>query len=119
MGGRWSWGDGENPRPGVVSRFAGESRPLSPCWEGPMKRSRSSHRTAILTVIGLGASLWTGCSDSSPDALVGPSNPRPFDRLVPDLRAALAAQKRHTSALLHTPGVVGTAVGRLSTGEPV
>ena len=82
-----------------------------------MNGFRSSQRAAILAVIGLGASLWTGCSDSSPDALIGPSSPRSFGRLVPDLRAALAAQQRHTAALLRTPGVLGTAVGLLPTGE--
>src|SRR5206468_1580154 len=36
-----------------------------------MPHLRVSRRAAILAVIGLGASLWTGCSDRSPDALDG------------------------------------------------
>jgi hypothetical protein len=37
---------------------------------------------------------------------------------VPDLRPAIAAQRRHTDALLRIPGVVGTAVGLLADGRP-
>jgi hypothetical protein len=35
----------------------------------------------------------------------------------PGIQAAIAAQERHSDALLRTPGVVGTAVGILSSGE--
>src|SRR3989475_3467141 len=76
-------------------------------------------RAAVLAVIGLGASLWTGCSDRSPDALTGPSAQRQFagDRLQ-EIHAVLAVHKRHSAALLRLPGVVGTAVGLLPNGKP-
>src|SRR2546426_2473822 len=78
-----------------------------------------SRRAAVLAVIGLGASLWTGCSDRSPDALTGPSAQRQFagDRLQ-EIHAVLAVHKRHSAALLRLPGVVGTAVGLLPNGKP-
>jgi len=34
-----------------------------------------------------------------------------------DVRAAIAAQERHTGDLVRIPGVVGTAVGRPPSGE--
>jgi len=74
-----------------------------------MYRLRTSQRAAILAVLGLGATLWTGCSDRSP------TGPSAFS--VPDIRAALTAQRRNTDALMRVPGVVGTAVGLLPNGE--
>src|SRR3989475_2545452 len=74
-----------------------------------MHSLRTSQRAAVLGVLGLGATLWTGCSDRSP---TGPSS---FS--VPDIRAALTAQRRNTDALMRVPGVVGTAVGLLPSGE--
>jgi len=78
-----------------------------------------SRRAAVLAVIGLGASLWTGCSDRSPDAFTGPSAQRQLagDRLQ-EIHAVLAVHKRHSAALLRLPGVVGTAVGLLPNGKP-
>jgi len=73
-------------------------------------------RVAGLLVIGVG--LWTACSDSSRDALGPTAAPPEFTRVTPDLRAALAAQERHTAALLQVPGVVGTAVGLSPDGKP-
>src|SRR5437773_4911299 len=77
-----------------------------------------SRRAAVLAVIGLGASLWTGCSDRSPDAFTGPSAQRQLagDRLQ-EIHAVLAVHKRHSAALLRLPGVVGTAVGLLPNGK--
>src|SRR6266566_700541 len=78
-----------------------------------------SRRAAVLAVIGLGASLWTGCSDRSPDAFTGPSAQRQLagDRFQ-EIHAVLAVHKRHSAALLRLPGVVGTAVGLLPDGKP-
>ncbi len=78
-----------------------------------------SRRAAVLAVIGLGASLWTGCSDRSPDAFTGPSAQRQLagDRFQ-EIHAVLAVHKRHSAALLRLPGVVGTAVGLLPNGKP-
>src|SRR5438477_3880407 len=73
-------------------------------------------RLAALLVIGAG--LWTACSGSSRD-LLGPSAATPaLTRITPDFRAALAAQKRHTPALLRVPGIVGTAIGLAPDGKP-
>src|SRR5207244_3768224 len=66
----------------------------------------------------IGAGLWTACSASSRD-LLGPSAATPaLTRITPDFRAALAAQKRHTPALLRVPGIVGTAIGLAPDGKP-
>ena len=73
---------------------------------------RTMQRAAVLAVLGLGATLWTGCSDRS---VTGPSARPSFG--VPDIRAALTAQQRYTDALMRVPGVVGTAVGLLPNGE--
>src|SRR3989442_6828929 len=76
---------------------------------------RSTHLAALLVI---GAGLWTACSDSSRD-LLGPNAPTSdFTHVGPDLRAALAAQKRHTPALLRVPGVGGTAIGLAPNGKP-
>ena len=77
-----------------------------------MPSLRTSQRAAILAILGLGATLWTGCSDRS---ITGPSA-RPQLNLQ-DIRAALAAQRRYTGDLMRLPGVVGTAVGLLPSGE--
>src|SRR5216117_2342609 len=77
-----------------------------------MHSLRTSQRAAVLAVLGFGATLWTGCSDRS---LTGPSARPTFSD--PDIRAALTAQRRNTDALMRVPGVVGTAVGLLPSGE--
>src|SRR6059058_1936182 len=106
------------PLSGPLSHSAGESRPSPSHRERRMPHLRVSRRAAILAVIGLGASLWTGCSDRSPDALIGPSAQRHFagDQLQ-EIHAVLAVHKRHSAALLRLPGVVGTAVGLLPNGK--
>src|SRR2546430_7919944 len=83
-----------------------------------MTRLRVSRRAAVLTLIGLGASLWTGCSDRSPDALTDPLALRQpgLDRWQ-DIHSVLAVHKRRSEELLRIPGVVGTAVGLLPNGK--
>ena len=76
---------------------------------------RSTHLAALLVI---GAGLWTACSDSSRDLLGPNAQTSDFTHVGPDLRAALAAQKRHTPALLRVPGVVGTAIGLAPNGKP-
>ncbi|MGH7674045.1 MAG: CARDB domain-containing protein, partial [Gemmatimonadales bacterium] len=71
-------------------------------------------RATAVIALGLGALLSSGCSDRTADSPMGPGL-GPFQARV---AAAIAAQERHTEALLNTPGVVGTAVGLLPTGEP-
>ena len=79
---------------------------------------RVSRRAAVLTLIGLGTSLWTGCSDRSPDALTDPLALRQLslDRWQ-DIHSVLAVHKRRSEELLRIPGVVGTAVGLLPNGK--
>lgn len=69
---------------------------------------------AGLAALALGTILASGCSDRTP-ALTGPSAGVGHD--PQDVHAAIAAQERHTRALLRTPGVVGTAVGLLPSGR--
>ncbi len=71
-------------------------------------------RAATVVALGLGALLFSSCSDRTADSPMGPGL-GPFQARV---AAAIAAQERHTEALLGTPGVVGTAVGLLPSGEP-
>ncbi|HET7791507.1 MAG TPA: CARDB domain-containing protein [Gemmatimonadales bacterium] len=81
-----------------------------------MKRLRITPRALVVLALAAGATLWAGCSDLTPDALVGPGVGAHPQR--PDLRPALAVQMRHTDSLLRVPGVVGTAVGLLPDGRP-
>lgn len=75
-------------------------------------------RATALALTALGALLWTGCSDRAPDPLSGPSaQSRSGAPQFPDIHAAIAAQERHTDALMRIPGVVGTAVGLLPNGK--
>jgi len=80
---------------------------------------RTLTRAAVVVLLGAGTLVWYACSDRPSDALTGPSaSPlRSAPRPVPDLRAAIAAQRRHTDRLLKTPGVVGTAVTVLPDGR--
>src|SRR2546430_3536492 len=83
-----------------------------------MTRLRVSRRATVLTLIALGASFWTGCSDRSPDALTGPLAQRPLDLdRRQDIHMVVAVHKRRSAELLRIPGVVGTAVGLLPNGK--
>src|SRR6266536_4296197 len=75
------------------------------------------HRVAALAALAVGTTLGSGC-DRSPDRLTGPmSGSLAAAARAHDVRAALAAQQRHTAALMRIPGVVGTAVGLLPDGR--
>src|SRR5256886_17231942 len=83
-----------------------------------MTRLRVPRRATVLTLIALGASFWTGCSDRSPDALTGPLAQRPLDLdRRQDIHMVVAVHKRRSAELLRIPGVVGTAVGLLPNGK--
>src|SRR6267143_189426 len=69
---------------------------------------RTLTRAAIVVVTVVAPLVWYACQNTTLDSPLGPA--RAPSRLIPDLRAALAAQRRHTNALLDIPGVVGTAV---------
>ena len=69
---------------------------------------RTLTRAAIVVVTVVAPLAWYACQNTTLDSPLGPA--RAPSRLIPDLRAALAAQRRHTNALLEIPGVVGTAV---------
>ena len=78
---------------------------------------RVSRRAAVLTLMVLGASLWTGCSDRSPDALTDPLAQRQLGLDRQDIQSVLAVHRRRSEELLRIPGVVGTAVGLLPNGK--
>jgi subtilase family serine protease len=65
---------------------------------------RDRQVAALIALMVVAPTVWYACSERAPGAPLGPS------RLGPDLRAALAVQRRHGNALLEIPGVVGTAV---------
>ena len=92
-----------------------EPRPLAGSWGVAMVMVRTLTRAAIVVLMAAAPAIWYACTDGAPDAPAGPSVSAPHP--VPDLRAALAAQRRHTDALLEIPGVVGTAVTGLPDGR--
>src|SRR5258706_58733 len=77
---------------------------------------RALVRGAIVVLIASARRVWYACSDGRQNFTVGPS--LPVSRLIPDLRAAVTAQRHHTDALLAIPGVVGTAVTVQPDGRP-
>ncbi|MGH6692548.1 MAG: CARDB domain-containing protein, partial [Gammaproteobacteria bacterium] len=82
-----------------------------------MVSARTLTRAAVVALLTVAPAVWYACSDRAADSPAGPAvGPSP-QRALPDLRVALAAQRRHTPALLDVPGVVGTAVG-LQDGKP-
>ncbi|MCH7475599.1 MAG: hypothetical protein IIA27_13125, partial [Gemmatimonadetes bacterium] len=78
-------------------------------------RLRSSLVAALLVSL-----VWLGCTDGN-NPLTAP------DGLVPDISVvsqdafglAIAAQENHTTRLLTTQGLIGTAVGLNENGQPV
>ncbi|MBI4499781.1 MAG: hypothetical protein HY700_01345, partial [Gemmatimonadetes bacterium] len=76
---------------------------------------RTLKRAAIIALMGAAAAVWYACSDRASDLPTGPQ--LATHGAPPDIPAALAAQNRHTEALLKIPGVVGTAVGVLADGR--
>src|SRR5712671_2635817 len=73
-------------------------------------------RGAIVVLLAAAPAVWYACSDGALDSPAGPSSP--VSRFLPDLRVAIAAQRRHTDALLEIPGVIGTAVSIQPDGRP-
>ena len=62
--------------------------------------------------------LLAACMDRGPDAVTGlPATPSLAAVPAQDIAAAMAAQQRHTAAILRIPGVVGTAVGVMPNGR--
>src|SRR5436190_1745695 len=79
-------------------------------------RVRGFIRGAIVVLIAVAPAVWYACSDSGSNSPAGPAIP--VARLIPDLRLAIAVQRRHTDALLEIPGVIGTAVTVQPDGRP-
>lgn len=82
-----------------------------------MTKPRRVVRLAMWVAVTVGTSLWLGCSEYGPDSAGGPLAPQFAAGQGPDVAAAMAAQNRHTPALMNVPGVVGTAVGLLPNGN--
>jgi hypothetical protein len=75
-------------------------------------------RRGVVALLALGALAWTACSDLE-EALVAPDGPDLSSASqAPGIEEAIAAQERHSEALMAVPGVVGTAVGLLDDGRP-
>ena len=62
--------------------------------------------------------VLAACTDANRGSILGPAASLGAEG-VQGLDIALAAQERHTPALMRMPGVVGTAVGILPDGRPV
>lgn len=78
-----------------------------------------SRRSAALVAAFLAASIWMACSDGPAGSLAGPAGSPQFrvEGRQQEVAAAVAAQNRHTPALMRIPGVLGTAVGLLPSGR--
>src|SRR5213083_1646056 len=79
-------------------------------------RVRGFIRGAIVVLFAVAPAVWYACSDSGSNSPAGPAIP--VARLIPDLRLAIAVQRRHTDALHEIPGVIGTAVTVQPDGRP-
>src|SRR6266576_1476773 len=87
------------PWPGwSILAVSGESR-RSPSQGASMTGLRVSRRTAVLTLMVLGASLWTGCSDGSPGALTDPLAQRQLGLDRQDIHSVLAVHRRRSEEL--------------------
>lgn len=75
-----------------------------------------SRRAISLAVGALSLIAWSGCADRE-EPLTAPD--LRAAQAPPNIRAAIAAQERHSPALLRIPGVAGTAVGLGDNGQPV
>lgn len=76
--------------------------------------------TLAATALAVGAAGMFGCSDrSDTTAPMGRADLARGGAQGPDLRAAMAAQARHTDELLAREGVIGTAVGIGRNGSGV
>src|SRR5262245_17868909 len=75
-------------------------------------------RASLVVLLVAAPAVWYACSEGA-NSPAGPSivTPQPPRRPVIGLLGALAAQRRHTPALLDIPGVVGTAVTALPDGN--
>jgi len=83
-----------------------------------MRTLRHPRGPIALAVIAAATMLWSGCSTLDLDPPTAPAaNLQAAAVGQVDVRAAIAAQQRHTPALLKIPGVVGTAVGLLPGGQ--
>ena len=84
-----------------------------------MNTVRRLPRTAVVMLMAAGSAVWYACADRTAESPTGPavSPPPGVPQPIPDLRRAMAAQGRHTDAVLGIPGVVGTAVTALSDGR--
>lgn len=77
-------------------------------------------RATALALLATGALMLSACSDGTPDRITAPlPPPAPALSTGPQgINVAIAAQERHSAALMAMRGVVGTAVGLTASGRP-
>src|SRR5687767_10221375 len=75
-------------------------------------------RLQLRSIAGLLLPVLVACADGNRDSILGPSVQLSVAG-AQGLDVALAAQQRHTEALLRIPGVVGTSVGVTPGGQAV
>ncbi|HJU72518.1 MAG TPA: hypothetical protein VJ717_02145, partial [Gemmatimonadaceae bacterium] len=80
--------------------------------------ARPKLKRPLSVTCGALAVFLTACVDPAADSIAGPAS-MPALASVPgqDIAAAMAAQNRHTPALMRMRDVVGTAVGVTPNGE--
>jgi len=75
-------------------------------------------RLQLRSIAGLLLPVLVACADGNRDSILGPSVQLSVAG-AQGLDVALAAQQRHTEALMRIPGVVGTSVGVTPGGQAV
>jgi len=87
-----------------------------------LRLRRSLLLSGLLAVLAVTGLFFAGCSRDQ-ETVVAPDNPAAEAKALgpahPGIAAAMAAQERHTPAIMAMPDVVGTAVGADPNGAPV
>jgi hypothetical protein len=79
---------------------------------------RASVRLQLRSLAGFILPALVACTDSNRSSILGPGASLSFAG-AQGLDVAIAAQERHTPALMRIPGVVGTSVGVNAAGQAV
>ena len=83
-----------------------------------MAAVRKFRRAAFVALLFAAPAVWYACTDHVADSTTGPVAAAPDTPVaVSNLLNAVAALRRHSDALLASPGIVGTAVTHLPDGR--